>query len=122
METFDAVHVAGSSAGGYLAIVTSHLARRAGISIEGMFIDEPMLGVPLPGLDTSKPSDSYRVNSQTRIAAVRWLEWSWDAYLGLLRNVNCELGVSTFYFSYHMKPKPKARIAKHIHSISDEQY
>ena len=31
--------------------------------------------------------------------------------------------VSTFYFSYHMKPnKPKARIAKHIHSISDEQY
>ena len=29
--------------------------------------------------------------------------------------------ISTFYFSYHMKPKPKARSAKHIHS-SDEQY
>jgi hypothetical protein len=30
--------------------------------------------------------------------------------------------VSTFYFSYHMKPKPKARNAEQIHSISDEQY
>mmetsp|Transcript_30814 Transcript_30814/g.65176 ORF Transcript_30814/g.65176 Transcript_30814/m.65176 type:complete len:462 (-) Transcript_30814:279-1664(-) len=82
------VHVAGSSAGGTLAMETTLNALHI---VDTFFVDEPVLPFPTTTttVDNNKEvkwtmdSPSVRRYAYTRMPPVSWLEWSLRAYTGI---------------------------------------
>eukprot|EP00581_Thalassiosira_minuscula_P027995 CAMPEP_0183750460 /NCGR_PEP_ID=MMETSP0739-20130205/1113_1 /TAXON_ID=385413 /ORGANISM="Thalassiosira miniscula, Strain CCMP1093" /LENGTH=387 /DNA_ID=CAMNT_0025986513 /DNA_START=347 /DNA_END=1510 /DNA_ORIENTATION=- len=82
------VHVAGSSAGGTLAMETTLKALNI---VDTFFVDEPVLPFPTTTttVDNNKEvkwtmdSPSVRRYAYTRMPPVSWLEWSLRAYTGI---------------------------------------
>ncbi|GMH77225.1 hypothetical protein TrST_g6545 [Triparma strigata] len=72
-KTHSSMHVAGVSAGAYLALTAMKRAVEGNIKIDSVFAQEPMM-------EFTGEHESEFVNAYTRTCPPRWLKWCWDVY------------------------------------------